>query len=107
MKELIVHAVALGYQPLFYTKRGTINAMAKKLEKITIERCKPLELFCLQKWLREGKKIIVEPHAMYNDIGNLYFNYFIFPDESQGHDYETYEESLFEGLKESLKLRFK
>ena len=109
MKELIVNAVSLGYTPLFYTKRGTINAMAKKLEKLTVERCEPLELSRLQQWLREGK-------GVYLDIGSDWTNErkpkFVYSfSKTSGEKkfwwsdlYLTYEEALLDGLKEAVNL---
>ena len=107
MKELIVSAVALGYTPLFYTKRGTINAMAKKLEGITVERCKPLELSHLQRWLREEKdchitvQYCTDPCYIYNidiDGKSKYFS------DISKEDFKTHEEALEEGLKEAVNL---
>ena len=106
MKELIMDAVALGYAPLFYTKRGTINSMAKKLEGITVERCKPLELSHLQQWLREEKGIVLAIH--YTDgVSEYYWSYWNLINNKGlvgGTNSKTYEEALVGGIKEAINL---
>ena len=120
MKELILDAVALGYKPLFYTKRGTINAMAKKLEKFAIGHCEPLELYLLQIWLMEAKGIyltIIDYYGEKVDYDTWKFigwknsinviekgTAMLFADDEDNTPYKTYEEALMQGIKEAVKL---
>ncbi len=109
MKELIIDAVELGYVPLFYTKRGTINTVAKKLRKLVKDHVERLELAHLKGWIREndGYNLEVIPYQgdwSYNVVETKFGrNVDGIIDVSQ-FNYKEYDEAKLKGLKQIIKL---